>query len=128
MSIAFVLLGWILLLITPSAVKLSVWIRVQGCGWPILVCICRRYTASCAFWYSAPNSALAADVITAFIIVAIVRMALFLEGYFLSLVKKKCSPARLRDFFSLQYPALLWTPSIILLAEYDMIASSCNAQ
>ncbi len=41
MSIAFVRLGWISLLMTPSAVVLLVWIGVRGCGWPILVSICR---------------------------------------------------------------------------------------
>ncbi len=93
-----------------------------------MVSICQSYMASCAFWYSAHNSASADDVITAFIIVAIVRMAPLLVGCFSLFVKKKCPPTRLRDFFSLQYPALLWTASIILLAEYDIIASSCNAQ
>jgi hypothetical protein len=32
MSIAFVRFGWILLFITPSAVELSVWMGVRGCG------------------------------------------------------------------------------------------------
>ena len=35
MSIALVCLGWILLLTTPLAVELSVWIGVGGCLWPI---------------------------------------------------------------------------------------------
>jgi hypothetical protein len=61
-------------------------------------------------------------------IVAIVRMAPLLVGCLALLVTTKCPPAWLHDFFSLQYPAPLWTASIILLAEYDMIASSCDAQ
>jgi hypothetical protein len=66
MSMAFVCLGWILWLITPSAVKLSVWIGVCGRGWPILASICRKYAASFAFKYRAPSSASAANDITAF--------------------------------------------------------------
>ncbi len=84
------------------------------------------YTASFAFIYS-PNSASAADVITALIIVAIVRMALLLVGCSALLVMKKCPPTRLCDFFSLlQKPASLCIANIILLAEYVMIASSCD--
>jgi hypothetical protein len=70
MSIAFVHLGWILLFITPSAIVLLVWIGVRGCRWPILVSICRRYTASFPFKNNAPSSASAAEDITAFMIVA----------------------------------------------------------
>ncbi len=80
MSIAFVCLEWMLWLITPSAVKLSVWIGVRGCGWPILVRICREYAASFGFEYSAPNSASAADDNNVLIIVAMVRIALLLGG------------------------------------------------
>jgi hypothetical protein len=110
-------LGWILLLTTPSAVELSVWIGVFGCGWPILVSICRIYTASFASRYYAPNSVSAADDITAFLMVATVSIAPLLGGNSSLFDRKKCLPARLRDFFSLQYPASLWTASIILLAE-----------
>jgi hypothetical protein len=57
MSIAFVHLGWILWLITPSAIKLLVWIGVCGCGWPISASICCKYAALFAFKYRAPSSA-----------------------------------------------------------------------
>ncbi len=67
--------------------------------------------------YNAPNSASAADDITAFIMVATVRIAPLLGGNSSSFNRKKCPPAQLLDFFSLQYPALLCTASIILLAE-----------
>ncbi len=80
MSIALVHLGWILLLITPLAIKLLVWIGVCGCGWPISVSICHKYTASRALRYSAPNSASTADDMTAFMIVAMVKNALLLGG------------------------------------------------
>jgi hypothetical protein len=74
------LFGWILWLISPSAIKLSVWIGVHGCRWPILVSICHRYATSFAFKYSAPSSASAADDIIASIIVAMVRIAPLLGG------------------------------------------------
>jgi hypothetical protein len=106
-SIAFVCLGWILLLITPSAVELLVWIGVHGCGCPILVSICQGYTASFAFKIIAPNSALAAKVMTAFMIVAVVSMAPLLEGFSSFLERRKCPLAWLHDFFLLQYPTLL---------------------
>ncbi len=128
MSIALVCLGWILLLITPSAVVLLVWIGVRGCRWPILVSICQRYTASFAFKNSAPSSASAAEDITAFMIVAFVMIAPLLGGSWSLFDRKKCPPARLQVFFSLQYPALLCMHRIILLAEYVMIASSCVVQ
>jgi hypothetical protein len=70
-----------------------------------------------ALRYNAPNSASATDDITAFIMVATVRIAPLLGGNSSSFDRKKCPPARLRDFFSFQYPASLWTASIILLAE-----------
>ncbi len=93
-----------------------VWIGVRGCGCPISVSICRRYTASFALMKIAPNSASAADDITALIIVAMVRIAPLLGGLSTLFDRKKCPPARLRDFVSLQYPASLWTASIMLLA------------
>lgn len=76
--------------------------------------ICHKYTASFAFRYSAPNSALAANDMSALtlIIVAIVRMVLLLGGFSLSLDWKKCPPTLLCDFFFLQDPALLCTASI----------------
>ena len=128
MSIAFVRLGWILLFMTPSTVVLLVWIGVRGCGWPILVSICLRYTASFAFKNNAPSSASAAKDITAFMIVAFVMIAPLLGGSWSLFDRKKCPPALLQAFFSLQYPALLCMHKIIFLAEYMMIASSCVAQ
>jgi len=80
MSIALVRLGWILLFITPSAVELSVWMGVRGCGWPISRSICLMCTASFALIYNAPNSASAADDITALIICEMFRIAPLLGG------------------------------------------------
>jgi hypothetical protein len=75
-----------------------------------------------------PSSASAAKDITALMMVAFVKMAPLFGGNVSLLDKKKCPPAQLRAFFSLQYPALLWTAKIILLALYVIIASSYVAQ
>ena len=80
------------------------------------------------FKNSAPNSASAAEAMAALMIVALVKMAPVLEGNFSLFDRKKCPPARLCAFFLLQYPASLWTASIILLALYVIIALSCVAQ
>ncbi len=92
MSIAFVHLGWILWLITPTAVKLFAWIGVRGCGWPILASICCKYTASFAFKYRAPNAASATNAITALIIVAAVRVATLLGGIHCHWIRKMSPP------------------------------------
>jgi hypothetical protein len=128
MSIALVRFGCILLLITPSAVVLSVWIGVRGCGWPISSSMFRKCTASFVLMNYEPSSASAAEDITALMIVAMVRIAPLLGGNLSSFDRKKCPPAQLRDFFSSAYPASLWTANIILLALYVMTASSCVAQ
>ena len=68
MSIAFKRFGWTLLLTTPSAVELSVWILVGGCGCPISSSTILMYTHSFAAMYSAANLASLAEVITFLII------------------------------------------------------------
>ena len=128
MSIALVRFGCILLLITPSAVVLLVWIGVCGWGWPISLSICRRWTASFALINIAPSSASAAEDVNALMMVAIVRIVPLLGGDFLLFDKKKYPPAQLCDFFLLAYPASLWTANIILLALYVIIVSSCVVQ
>ncbi len=80
------------------------------------------------FRYNVPSSTLAADDIAALIMVVLVNMAPLFGGSGLSIDRKKCPPTRLHVFFSLQYPASLRTANIILLALYDIIASSCVAQ
>ena len=65
--------------------------------------------------------------ITALIIFVIVSMAPLLGGCRRRPKGKKCPPALLLNFFSLQYPASECTAKIILLALYDIIASSCVA-
>ena len=70
MSMAFVHLGCTLLLMMPSAVELSVWMGVRGCGCPISSNIIRSSTALHAFMYNPPNSAYDAEDMTDFIISA----------------------------------------------------------
>jgi hypothetical protein len=59
------------------------------------------------FEYNAPSLALAAEDITALMMVAFVSMAPLFGGNFSLFDKKKCPPAQLCAFFLLQYPALL---------------------
>ena len=54
-----------LLVTTPCAVLLSVWIAVGGCLWPNSLRRCRMGIASWALMYSAPSSASAALDMTA---------------------------------------------------------------
>ena len=93
-----------------------------------MVSICLMNTVSFAFKNNAPNSASAADDMTALIIVDIVNIAPLFGAELLLFDRKKCPPARLRAPFSFAYPASLWTWRIILLALYDIIASSCVAR
>ena len=82
MSIALVCFGWIVLVTTPNAVELSIWIGVLGWGCPISSNKTRMGTASLALIYNAPSSASAAEDITASIIVDRFRTAPLLGGNF----------------------------------------------
>jgi hypothetical protein len=64
-------------------------------------------TASFAFKNNAPNSASAADDMTALIIVDIVNIALLFGVELLLFDRKKCPLARLPALFSFAYPASL---------------------
>ena len=56
------LLRWMMVLLaTPAAVELSVWIGDEGCFQPIYINIWRVGTISLAVMYSAPSSASAAE-------------------------------------------------------------------
>ena len=67
-SMAFNALGRILLVSSACAVEFSVWMGVRGCGCTISLSVCRMDMAVSALMNSAPNSASAADDITAFMI------------------------------------------------------------
>ena len=63
-----------------STVKLSVFIGLGGCGWPISLRICCILIALHALMYNAPNSALNAYDMTGLIILAMFRIAPMFEG------------------------------------------------
>ena len=92
MSIAFVLLGWILLLATPTAVLLSICMGVLGCLWPISSRVFLAGTASLALMNIAPSSASAADDMTDLMMWAMFSTAPLLGGSGTSLDRKKCPP------------------------------------
>lgn len=77
MPIALVRFVWILLLITPSMVELSVWMGVPGCGLQVTHLAQYLSFVYCFFCmiYNAPNSASATDDITALIICKIFSIA-----------------------------------------------------
>ena len=85
-------------------------------------------TTSFAFKNNAPNSASAADDMTALIIVDIVNIAPLFGAELLLFDRKKYPPAQLHALFSFAYPASLCTCKITSLALYVIIASSCIAR
>ena len=97
---AFNALGRILLVSSACAVELSVWMGVRGCGCPISSSVCRIDTAVLASMNSAPNSASAADDITAFIICEIFYTAPLLMGISSEPAMNMWPPALLRAFGS----------------------------
>ena len=94
-----------MLLITPAAVVLSVWMGVMDCFHPIYTNVRRIGISSFAVIYNAPNSASAADDMTNFIICAIVNMGPFHFGSGSSSERKMWAPALLLPFYSLLNPA-----------------------
>ncbi len=79
MSMALSALGKILLVSSACAVALSVCIGVRGCGWPSSMRVCCMETAVFAIMNRAPNSASAADEMTAQIICEMLRTAPLLK-------------------------------------------------
>jgi hypothetical protein len=79
MSMALVRRGWMLLLMTPNAVVLSVWMGVLGCLWLISVRSWCSGTALHALMYSAPSLASAALDMTALSILEMLRTAPLLD-------------------------------------------------
>ena len=100
MSIDFVAFAIILLLMSPYAVELSVWIGVRGWGCPISRRVILVGTAVFALRKSAPNSALAADDITVRMICEMLSTAPLLGGFSLLFERKWWPPARLLALFS----------------------------
>ena len=102
MYMAFVRFGWILLLMIPYAVELSVWIGVLGCLCSNSSRIIRMYDASLSAIYRAHSSASTAADMTFLMICAMASMASLFGGNAVLFDKKKCPPDRLRASGSLR--------------------------
>ncbi len=114
---AFSALGNILLVSSVCTIALSVCIGVRDCGWPSLISVCQIDTTVCAWMNRAPKSASTVDDMTARIICDILRMAPLLIGI-LSLPATNMWPlARLQDFGSERYGALLWIARTMRLCD-----------
>ncbi len=84
------------LFVTPTAVELSVWIGLCGCGHPMSIRVCWWGTILQAAIKSAASLASAAEAKTNLIMVAIVRTMLLKCGGGPSYERKMCAPALLR--------------------------------
>ena len=95
---------------------LLVCMGVWGCLWPISASVVLCGTASCALMYNAPNSASAAEDMTALMSWARLSTAPLLAGSSQSDERKKCPPARLCALGSLRYDTSLCTTRTMSLA------------
>jgi hypothetical protein len=114
---AFSLFGNILLVSSACAVALLVCIGVGGCGRPSSASVWHIELAIFVLMNRAPNSASAADDMTAQIICKILRMAPLLKGVLSFPAMNMCPPARLQDFGLDKYHALLWIAKTMSLAQ-----------
>ena len=89
-----------LLVTTPRAVLLSVCIGVGGCLWPIVSNAWSAGIASLQLMKMSPNSASAAEDMTAFMICEMVRTDPLFGGTAELSDMKKCPPALLHAFNS----------------------------
>ena len=94
-----------MLLTTPAAAKLSVWMVECGCFQPISVRVLRCETMACAMINILPSSASDADATTNLIICAIVSTGPFHFGTGSSSERKVCAPALLLPRLSFCKPA-----------------------
>ncbi len=97
MSIILDCFGTMVLFVTPTAVELSVWIGLYGCGHPMSMRVCRWGTILRVAIKSAASSASAAEAMTNLIMVAIIRTAPLKRGVGSSSKRKICVPALLQD-------------------------------
>ncbi len=117
MSMALSALGEMLLVSSVCAVALSVCIGVRGCGWLCSMSLCCMEMVVFALMNRAPNSASAADDMTAHIIWKMLRMAPLLEGILSFLAMNMWPPVQLQAFGLERYNALLWIASTMLLMQ-----------
>jgi hypothetical protein len=124
---AFKALGIILLVSSAWAVKLSVCMGMQVCGSPISLRVRRMETAVLVLMNNAPSLASMADDITALIICDMLSTAPLLMGMSSVPAMNMWPPALLWALCSDRYNALLCIASLMLLARYVTIVSSCDA-
>jgi hypothetical protein len=97
MSIILDFFGTMVVFVTPTAVELSVWIGLCGCGHPMSMRVFWWGTILRAAIKSAASLASAAKAIANLIMVAIVRTASLKRGVGLSSERRICAPALLQD-------------------------------
>ncbi len=119
MSIILDCFGRMVLFVNPTAVELSVWIELLGCGHPMATRVCQWGTILQVAIKSAASSASAAKAMTNLIMVAIVSTMPLKRGVELSSKRKICAPALLQDQVLLRYPASACVQSTMSLALED---------
>ncbi len=81
MSIMLALFGTMVLFVIQTAVELSVWMGLHGCGHPMSMRVCRWGTILRAAIKSAVSSALAAEAMTNLMMVDIVKTMPLKHGF-----------------------------------------------
>ncbi len=127
MSMDFKALGIILSVSSAWAVEFSVCMGVQVCGCPIFLRVRCMETAVLALMNNSPSSASAANDITALNICNMLSTAPLLMGMSSVPAMYMWPPALLQALGSDRYNTLLWIASLMSLAGYMTIASSCDA-
>ena len=123
MSANLVALFTIVLLVNPTAVKLSVWMGVLGCVHPISIHVLRSGTIFLAVMYHGSISASADDAITVLIICAIIKTGPLSFGFGSFSERNICAPSRLLAFDSLRNPASACAANIISLFRKSIPSS-----
>ena len=112
------LLRWMMVLLTtPAAVELLVWIGDGGCFQPIYINVWRMGTISLAVMYRTHSSASATEDIANLMIWISVKTAPFHWGVGLFSDKNMWAPARLRALDLLLNPASEWDARIMSLSQ-----------
>ena len=105
MSIDFMCHTTILLLVTPIAVEVLVWMRDLGCGHPILIRVCQRGDINLAVMNKPESSASSDENMTNLIIWATVRTGPSIRETAQFFKRKMYAHAQLRTLVSLRYEA-----------------------
>ncbi len=105
LSIILARQGSVVLLVTPAAVDLSVWIGLFGWGQPMEMGVCLWGIISLVVTKRAASSDLAANTIINLMIWVIERIAPLNRGNGSFSERKMCAPAQLRELVPLRNPA-----------------------